>query len=518
MNTARNLVRSSLARVSHSLTVTFVAFFMMPFLVHTLGERWYGIWVVIGNLAGNYYLLDLGLAAAVTQFVSKHAASGDTEAQNVVVNTSLALYLCFAAGIVACTALAAAATAWIPGVEADARIIRMITVVVGLQFAAEFPLKAFAGIFASTVRHDLVVYSRLVNLALNTSLTVYYVNRGHGVLTIAVIAFCCDQISNTLYFVMARRLFPELRLGFRFVSRRAARELFGYSSWALVVQFANQLRFKIDAAVVAGILSAAAVTHYAVAQRLVEHFVGLVNRATNMAMPIFTRYWVLDRRDELREKLLLLTRINAAVGVFGGGMIVVLGGPFISRWMGPEFTSSYPVLVVLTVAMTTELVMCNIDNVLYATSSVRQLATANAVEGLCNLVFSLVLGRRFGIVGVAFGTAVPLLFFRLVVMPRLASRQIGMRPARFYRNLLPTTLFTLGYIIGVGVLSRQWLSVPSYARIVLVGGAALPLYVLVIPFVAFKSSERRYALRVLWRGKPAPLEQPSAREAGHGRA
>ena len=74
MSDARYLLRSSIARTVFAIAQVVIAFFMMPYLVRTLGERWYGIWVVISGLVGNYYLLDLGLAMSVTRFIARSSS------------------------------------------------------------------------------------------------------------------------------------------------------------------------------------------------------------------------------------------------------------------------------------------------------------------------------------------------------------------------------------------------------------------------------------------------------------
>ena len=56
MSDARYLLRSSIARTVFAIAQVVIAFFMMPYLVRTLGERWYGIWVVISGLVGNYWV------------------------------------------------------------------------------------------------------------------------------------------------------------------------------------------------------------------------------------------------------------------------------------------------------------------------------------------------------------------------------------------------------------------------------------------------------------------------------
>ena len=486
------------------------AFFMMPFMVSHLGERWYGIWILVAGLVANTYLLDLGMATAVTRYVAKHLAANDDRGANEVINTCLAIY-----SVLACIIFAAAtvigifAEIFVKDVS-DLFVIRATIIILGLQYATEFPFKAFAGIISSYVRYDLLMLSRLLNLALSTGLFVYFIGRGYGILTLALIVFGADQISNLLYYRIAKHLFRDLTISFSFVRRGLVRELFTYSTWSFLIQIANQFRFRIDSLVIGWLISASAVTHYAVGIRLVEYFVDFVYKATNMMTPVFTRHFFQQDFDEIRRKYLLLTRINAILALFGGGMIIILGRSFIVRWMGPSFEQSYPVLVILMCAMIVEVTGNYADNILYAISKHKYLAVVNAVEAVLNLAISITLARPLGIAGVALGTALPLLFFRLFIIPVVVGRLIGLSVWRFYRALLPVTLFTTVYLAVFALIFGRFLESPSYSAIAAVGIAAAPIYLLVVPFVAFDAAERASLLGLL----PARVQRWVAQARG----
>ena len=69
-----------------------VAFFMSPFLVHRLGDRQYGLWVLIISVTGYMGLLDVGLRVSVVKYVSQLWTVKDLEGLNRVISTSLAIY------------------------------------------------------------------------------------------------------------------------------------------------------------------------------------------------------------------------------------------------------------------------------------------------------------------------------------------------------------------------------------------------------------------------------------------
>jgi len=77
-------------------------------------------------------------------------------------------------------------------------------------------------------------------------------------------------------------------------------------------------------------------------------------------------------------------------------------------------------------------------NVLYAMAKLPRLGVINVVEGVLNLVLSMIFAHFMGIVGVALGTALPLLFFRLIVVPLYVVRLVGLSLRQYYATLGPT--------------------------------------------------------------------------------
>ena len=57
----RKLALGSVLRVLTLLVGALISFWMMPFIVGTLGDRLSGLWALLGALIGYYGLLDLGL-------------------------------------------------------------------------------------------------------------------------------------------------------------------------------------------------------------------------------------------------------------------------------------------------------------------------------------------------------------------------------------------------------------------------------------------------------------------------
>ena len=87
----------------------------------------------------------------------------------------------------------------------------------------------------------------------------------------------------------------------------------------------------------------------------------------------------------------------------------------------------------------------------------RGLVPVFLIEALTNLLLCIVLIKRFGIVGVAWGIAVPRLFVSLIVAPWYAHRAVGVGIWNFWRRvwLLPFVAF-VPFAAVTYLIERLW--------------------------------------------------------------
>ncbi|MBJ6137698.1 lipopolysaccharide biosynthesis protein [Marinobacter litoralis] len=444
MSTAIELLKGSVTRVSQTFVSIVVAFFMMPFLIHELGDHWYGIWTVVGSLAAAYHLFDMGMASAVTRYVSRAFGLNDDQQANVTINTALAIYIAIAVVIILVSIVASAISRGFIDNEADKDTIQWLVLIIGVSVALEFPFNALAGVANAKLKFHQVALVRIIMTLLGAVLTWWFISIGYGVVALAVITFCTARVSNILYYLVCKSAFPALRISLSLAARDNSKELFKYSIWSFVIAIAYQMRNNVDNFVIAGFLSAASVTPYAIGLRLVDYVAQFLSQATNMFVPIFTAYHAKEDNRELHSKLLFITRLNLVLALIAGGGLVIFGEAFINRWMGPSYSEAYWVMVILLVGRMIGFANHPLNSAMYAANKHSIVAKIDVVEVSFNLVLSLILVQYYDLIGVALGTMIPLLTLRAFVLPFFACRSIDMPAYHYYacliRPFLATTL------------------------------------------------------------------------------
>ena len=288
-STGALLVRGSALQVASLLAGIAVSFYMMPFLIHALGDRWYGIWALIGSITSYYALLDFGLTSAVTRFLTQALARAEKTDANAVIVTGLVIFGGIGALAFSISIAVALAGPWFFTDAGEAAAFRQAVLVLGADVALMFPFAVFNAVLAGHYRFDIASAVQLSALAVRTALIVYFISHGYSILALAVITLAVNLPSRVAVAVAARCLLPSLELSLAHFRPDRARELFGYGKYTFIAAAADRLRFQVDTMVVAWFLGVGLVTHYAIAARVTQTFMDLMLRALGVVGPLFMR-------------------------------------------------------------------------------------------------------------------------------------------------------------------------------------------------------------------------------------
>jgi O-antigen/teichoic acid export membrane protein len=283
-------------------------------------------------------------------------------------------------------------------------------------------------------------------------------------------------------------MFPGVRVSRSLYAPAHLRELFSYGGKTFVNQLAELLRFQIDHLVIAAFINLSAVTIFNIAGQLVYYFRSLLQALVGVLVPLFARYQAEGDRASATWAYLFTTKLSALVAVFGGGAIIIFGEPFIGVWMGPDYVSAYPPLAVLAVATTFFVTMQPAVTLIYGTGEVGPLAKVSLAEATGNLVLSLLLVKPLGLLGVALGTAIPLVFFSGFLMV-FGNRLVGTTNGTWLRSIGPVLVAgVLAQLIAAFVV--RWFRPDSYFEMIMLFLALYPALALLVVWLGFSRDEQ----------------------------
>ena len=425
-----------------------VGFFLSPFILHHLGDEAFGLWVLIFSLTGYYGIFDFGIRSSLIRYVSKFQATGDREELARLINTSLFTYTCVGVALVLPTILGSIYVHRLfhipPGFLREARILFLM---VGLSLALGFPLGIAGGILEGLQRFYLMNWTNIIATLVRAILIIYVLRRGQGLLSVAFVTVSLPLVASAVRAVIAQKILA-LPYGWKYVSRESLKQVANYGSVTFMIILAGRLRFKTDAVIIGSMLSAAAITYFSIGSRLVDYAGEVVSSLAQIFTPMSSHFHATGDYDQLRRIFVSGNRACALVMFPITVAMVVMGKSVIEAWVGARYVSSYTILLILLIPNTLYMAQSTSNRILFGMSRHKALGYVVLMEGIANIILSIILVRPLGVAGDAIGTAIPLLCTSLFFLPRHLCRQLEipvhkfLTEAYFYPTILciPMTL------------------------------------------------------------------------------
>jgi membrane protein EpsK len=274
---------------------------------------------------------------------------------------------------------------------------------------------------------------------------------GIGLIISAIVGLAGDVL-------LWRRLTPQLRIQRRSVDLSRCRSLMGFSGWSAINAVGLLLLMQVDLLIVNALFGAEMTGRYA-AVLLFPVLIYTVMEAVIVVLSpaIMARHALGDAEGVQRIvshsiKLLALT-LALPVGLLCG-----LGSPLLFLWLGPDFGTVQPLLVLVVSHLTITLATRPLGYVLTAHDKVRVQGLTTLVVGIASVGTAIALARftSLGVTGVAAATALAWTVRNVVLLPSYGAVNMGLRWHAFY----PSLALAIGSMAGVGLagqaITRLW--------------------------------------------------------------
>ena len=411
----KNIVSNWLLMVV-TLAVTYV---LVPFNLNELGQERYGVWLLIVSMTGYLSLLTLGIPMASVRFIAARAADHDYDEMNRTIGNCAGLYVIM--GLVSLLIGGALLVAFdriydLPLSVRDSAHAAFVIVIVtsAVSFVGLLPQGILQAHHAFVIRNVVALGVIVVRLGL----TLICVTLRPLPDTLAIVQLASMLLEMTCMWLVIRRRYPHVRIDLSSFGWAGARRIFSFSIFVLILGIGVQLMFLTDSLVIGRFLPIDQVPVYAVPNSLMVYLMEFVVGIAAVIMPMATTLQAQDNRDELRGMFLKWSKIAFSLVLLAGAYLYVLGPSFIGVWVGTSFTT--PSGTVLQILMLSFLLFLPVRAVcvpvLTGLGKPARPAIAFLIAGLLNLILSVLFVGPWGLVGVAWGTAIPNILFAGAVL------------------------------------------------------------------------------------------------------
>ena len=431
-----------------------VGILLTPILVHGLGAFYYGLWILVASVLDYYGLLDMGMRYSLQRFTARYGGANDRTALNETFMTGLAVsvWICSAVFVVG-----AVFVVFLPGFfKLQGQSVTLFRILLGYQgitLALSFPARIMGAYMCGLRRFDL--YNALASTqGILKGIVFWLVIRMHGGINgIAIAQLAIAAVLLVLSWIATRYTDPGLTVSWKYTSRARTKELASFSFYILMGDVGDRLRFFTDVIVISHFLTVALATPFNVIGKLMEIFRMVFYPITG---PLTTEANALEgqkRSEESRQLFLRSSKICALLAFAGTAVLLLQGKNILRVWMGEPFTAYYSLLVVLTTGYCVYLMQMPALTFLNATGHHRMAGSWALIEGVLNLGLSIYWAKQYGLLGVAMGTAVPMIIMRLGIQPLYTLRVLKLPLTQYVSKSLlrPIAVVAIVYAVARSV-------------------------------------------------------------------
>ena len=465
-----------------------------PWMISQIGQSHYGLYT-LANSVITMLVMDFGIGAAVSRFISKYNAEGDLEATNRFLGVVYKLYLAIAMIVFAALVVL---YFFIDGLYAnlsadEMEIFKVLYVIVGLFSVISFPFVNLNGIL---IAHERFVELKLADVFHKVFIVVAMVLcllMGQGVYALVLVNAIAGLLTIVLKLWVIKRKTP-IKIRFKYRDKGLLKEIFSFSAWTTVGSLAQRMIFNITPSIIAAvsITGTLGVAVFGVATTI-EGYVFIFSTAINgMFMPRIAKIVHDGKKQE--QLVPLMNKVGRLQCMIIGLLVVgfiALGESFVTDiWNKPDYSESYICAVLLILPSFLYQPMEVANTTMIVENKVKQQAVVLLIMGGLNVALSLVLSKYYGALGAAVSIFIAYMV-RTVLMTVLYQKTLHLDMWSFFKEtfmkLVPQLILTL----AVGMVFSHFNPISNvYLKFAVDGFVLVGFYFIMMWFCGFNAYEK----------------------------
>lgn len=414
-----------------------VNIFWGPYLIHTLGDAEYGIYQMVASFAGYLVLMNFGTGTVMTRYVSLYKARQQEKEQK----NFIAICLTITAGLA--ILIAAAGAVLYLGLdrlyatldEAQLAHAKVIYIVVVSNIICTLLYQAFDGIIMAYERYMFSQVWTMGKTIVRVAVIGVLISRVPNAIIISLVdlALSVTYLVISVYYVRVR-----LKVTWKLVywDKFLLQEITSFSMAIFLQAFVNQVNSNVDKTLLGAMVSPESVSLYSLAMSISNIFITLSTALLGIYLPQFTKILAsTSDRSEVTKAAVKPARVQFFISttvLFG---FALCGKDFVVVWAGKEYLQVWDIAMILMVPMYFQYLTGIMESVLDALGKRLFRSVILSVAAVGNVVVSIFLIRKMGVIGAPVGTALATILFSVIVLNLYYHWGLGLRIDRLLRDM-----------------------------------------------------------------------------------
>lgn len=405
-----------------------------PWMIRSLGQDNYGLYTLSVSLIG-ILVMDFGLGAAVTRFLSLYNADNNEDAVNNLLGIIYKLFILLdiVIAIVLVVAYFQIGAVYRELSFEEINKLKVIFIISAAYSVITFPFGTLNGILTSYEKFVQLKVCELIYKLLNMGMIIAALSLGYGLYTLVLVNAATGVVNVVFKLYLVKRT-TRIKVNFRYKGGKTRAEIFRFSLWSTVINIAQRFIYNIIPSILGIYCGAVSISVFgasATVEGIVFTFAASIN---GLFLPRVSRILGKEQREE--NLLALMVKVGR-IQLFLIGLIYIgflaVGRDFISFWLGDGFQKAYLCILLLILPSILELPQHIASLTVVASGMVKLQSRVYIVMAVINVLLSVLLTKRFQEVGAAVSVCCAYLF-RTAAMNVIYHRKLHINIFRFFRE------------------------------------------------------------------------------------
>lgn len=485
-------ILSYLALLINSL----ISILYTPVMLKYLGQSEYGLYSLASVTAGYVGVLNFGLGNALIRYSARYRAINDERSCYSLYGLFFKIYLVLGFLAIISGILLALNVEVFFSNTLDSDELSRLKVLIGIM-TLNISIGIGLGMFSVIIlAHEKFIFQKLISIFSSIVLPVVmlpmlYMNFGSITMVVVTTILNISCILINIYYCFIKL---KIKIIFDRIDKVLLKEIIIFSFYIFINILISQLYWSTDQVILGAYSGTVAVSIYSIAASFTGYFSGFSASISNVFLSKVSRLVTLDvTNKELSELFIKVGRIQYLVISFALSGFIVFGQEFIYLWVGEDFNQSFIVALIILVPMLVSLIQSMGGVILQAKDKQKFKTIISFIVALFNILLSVVLVQRWGVIGCAIATAISFILGNIIIINIYYWKKMDIDIPSFWFNISKMS-FPLFISIVVGVFFNNLLIANSWLILLLKMIIFTLIYIVITWFVSMNQYEKELIL------------------------
>jgi O-antigen/teichoic acid export membrane protein len=418
-----------------------------PFLIRSLGQSEFGLYSLAFATIGYLSIMDLGFGNAVIRFTSKYKSLKDKNKENNLYGMFIVIYVVLGVLVAISGTVLYNYSDMMFGDAMSTEELSKMKILIGLltfNLAVSFPFTVFRSII---VAHEKFIFSKMISIVqvlINPLIMIPLLFFGYKSIALIIVMTILNlivSISNLLYCKIKIGVSPN----FGFFDKILLKEISGYSFYIFLNGIVDQIYWSTGQFILGSVGSTLMIAVYSVALTFKGLYFSLSSSFVGVLLPRLTKMVVLKSSiKEISNMFIKVGRLQFLILSFILSIFILFGKKFIELWAGEDYSESYLMALLIIVPLTVPLIQNLGITILQAQNRQKFRAISYLVIAILNVIFSVILAKKYGGLGCAIVTGLSLLIGNGIIMNFYYYYKIKLDIPSFWKEIAKISIPIIG--------------------------------------------------------------------------